>query len=112
MLGIIYVAFRTFQQLADQFVVAIFPFYALAAAAVFVVRRRQPPAVVPRPVRVIGYPFVPALFVLATLYMLGNALVEDPVHTGVAFLIILAGVPVYYTWLRGRRPESAGRWSA
>jgi len=111
-LGIIYVAFRTFQQLADQFVVAIFPFYALAAAAVFVLRRRRPPAVVPRPVRVIGYPVVPALFVLATLYMLGNALFEDPVRTGLAFLIILAGVPVYYTWLRGRRAESAGRGSA
>src|SRR5712692_8938896 len=111
-LGIIYVAFRTFQQLADQFVVAIFPFYALAAAAVFVLRRRRPPAVVTRPVRVIGYPVVPALFVLATLYMLGNALFEDPVRTGLAFLIILAGVPVYYTWLRGRRAESAGRGSA
>ncbi len=41
-LGIVYVAFRTFQQLADQFVVAIFPFYALAAAAVFTLRRRRP----------------------------------------------------------------------
>jgi hypothetical protein len=55
---------------------------------------------------------VPALFVLATLYMLGNALFEDPVHTGLAFLIILAGVPVYYTWLRGRRAEPAGSGSA
>lgn len=99
-LGIAYVAFQTFQQLADQFVVAIFPFYALAAAAVFVLRRRRPPAVAPRVVRVIGYPVVPALFVLATLYMLGNALWQDPLHTGVAFLIILAGVPVYLVWLR------------
>jgi hypothetical protein len=66
---------------------------------------------VPRPVRVIGYPVVPALFVLATLYMLVNALLEDVVHTGLAFLIILAGVPVYYTWLRGRPTEPAGRAS-
>jgi len=102
-LGIVYVAFQTFQQLADQFVVAIFPFYALAAAAVFVLRRRRPPAVVPRAVRVLGYPVVPALFVLATLYMLGNALWQDPLHTGVAFLIILAGVPVYLVWLRPSR---------
>src|SRR3989454_5932017 len=50
-------------QLADQFVVAIFPFYALAAAAVFVLRRRRPD--LPRPVRVLGYPVVPSLFVLA-----------------------------------------------
>src|SRR5260370_39370173 len=43
-LGIIYVALRTFQQRADQFVVAIFPFYALAAAAtVLLCRPRAPP---------------------------------------------------------------------
>src|SRR5205809_473387 len=107
LLGIIYVSLRTFQQLADQFVIAIFPFYALAAAAVFVLRRRRPPAVVPRAVRVLGYPVVPALFVLATLYMLGNALWQDPLHTGLAFLIILAGVPVYHVWLR----PAAGRGS-
>src|SRR5437588_758299 len=107
LLGIVYVAFQTFQQLADQFVVAIFPFYALAAAAVFVLRRRRPPAVAPRAVRVLGYPVVPALFVLATLYMLGNALWQDPLHTGLAFLIILAGVPVYQVWLRPSRGGSA-----
>jgi len=101
LLGIIYVSFRTFQQLADQFVVAIFPFYALAAAAVFTLRRRRPPAVLPRPVRVVGYPVVPALFVVATLYMLGNALWQDPLFTGLAFAVILAGIPVYYVWLRG-----------
>src|SRR6266700_2444632 len=101
LLGIIYVSLRTFQQLADQFVIAIFPFYALAAAAVFTLRRRRPPAVLPRPVRVVGYPMVPALFVVATLYMLGNALWQDPLFTGLAFAVILAGIPVYYVWLRG-----------
>jgi len=101
-LGIVYVAFRTFQQLADQFVVAIFPFYALAAAAVFTLRRRRPPAVLPRPVRVVGYPVVPALFIVATLYMLGNALWQDPLFTGLAFAVILAGIPAYRLWTRRR----------
>src|SRR2546429_2810523 len=99
LLGIVYVAFQTFQQLADQFVVAIFPFYALAAAAVFVLRRRRPPAVVPRAVRVLGYPVVPALFVLATLYMLGNPLWQDPPPPGGGCLIFLPAVPVYTVWL-------------
>lgn len=99
-LGIVYVAFQTFQQLADTFVVAIFPFYALAAAAVFVLRRRRPPSLEPRPIRVPGYPVVPALFVLASLYMLGNALREDVLHTGLAFGGILLGVPVYYGLIR------------
>jgi len=43
---------------------------------------------------------VPALFVVATLYMLGNALWQDPLFTGLAFAVILAGIPVYYVWLR------------
>ncbi len=99
-LGVLFVLAQTFEQLADRFVVAIFPFYALAAAAVFVLRRRRPDLA--RPVRVLGYPVVPALFVLATLYMLGNALREHPGATGLAFLIILAGIPVYGVWLRVR----------
>ena len=98
-LGVAFVLARTFEQLADQFVVAIFPFYALAAAAVFVLRRRRPD--LPRPVRVLGYPVVPLLFVLASLLILGNALREHPGPTGLAFGIILLGVPVYLWWTRG-----------
>lgn len=100
LLGIGFVLVQTFEQLADQFVVAIFPFYALAAAAVLVLRRRRPDA--PRPVRVFGYPAVPLLFVLASLLILLNALVEHPGATGFAFLVILAGIPVHYRWLRVR----------
>ena len=98
--GIAFVLARTFEQLADQFVVAIFPFYALAAAAVFVLRRRRPD--LPRPVRVWGYPAVPFLFVLASLVILGNALREHPGATGLAFGGILLGVPVYFLWSRMR----------
>jgi basic amino acid/polyamine antiporter, APA family len=102
-LGIGFVLIRTFEQLADQFVVAIFPFYALAAAAVFVLRRRRPDLT--RPVRVLGYPVVPLLFVLASFGILGNALWAHPRETGFAFLIILLGVPVYSWWTRSRRPR-------
>jgi amino acid transporter len=105
-LGVIWVLLLNFDQLADQFVVAIFPFYALAAAAVFALRRRQPDR--PRPVRVLGYPVVPLLFVLATFIILGNALREHPGPTGLAFGGILLGVPAYFAWLRWRpRPSGA-----
>jgi basic amino acid/polyamine antiporter, APA family len=100
-LGVVWVLFLNFEQLADQFVVAIFPFYALAAAAVFVLRRRRPD--LPRPVRVLGYPVVPLLFVLATFLILGNALWAHPRETGFAFLIILLGIPVYSWWIRRAR---------
>ena len=97
-LGVVYVLENDFAQLADKFILGIWPFYALAVAGVFVLRRRRPE--LPRPYRVWGYPLVPALFLLASVGLIMNALLTDPRNTGVTLLIILAGVPVY--WLRGR----------
>jgi len=99
-LGALFVLVRKFTELADQFIIGIWPFYALAVAAVFVLRRRRPD--LPRPVRVLGYPVVPLLFVSASLLILANALREHPGPTGLAFGIILLGVPVYLWWTRGR----------
>ena len=96
MLGVVYVLFNDFQQLADKFILGIWPFYALAVAAVFVLRRTRPD--LPRPYRTWGYPMVPLLFLLASVGMVLNALWTDPINTGVTFGIILAGVPVYLIW--------------
>ncbi len=95
-LGVLYVLFNDFQQLADKFILGIWPFYALAVAAVFVLRRTRPD--LPRPYRTWGYPVVPLLFLLASVAMVVNALWTDPVGTGITFGIILAGIPVYYAW--------------
>jgi amino acid transporter len=95
-LGITYVLLNDFQQLADKFILGIWPFYALAVAAVFVLRRTRPD--MPRPYRTWGYPVVPALFLLASVAMVVNALWTDPVNTGITFAIILAGIPVYFVW--------------
>ncbi len=95
-LGVVYVLLNDFQQLADKFILGIWPFYALAVAAVFVLRRTRPD--MPRPYRTWGYPVVPILFLLASVGMVVNALWTDPVNTGVTFGIILTGVPVYFGW--------------
>ena len=95
-LGVLYVLFNDFQQLADKFILGIWPFYALAVAAVFVLRRTRPD--LPRPYRTWGYPVVPVLFLVASVAMVVNALWTDPVNTGVTFAIILVGIPVYYAW--------------
>jgi len=50
-----------------------------------------------------GYPFVPLLFLLASVGMVANALLTDPLNTGVTLLIILAGVPMFYLWRLGGR---------
>jgi amino acid transporter len=95
-LGVVYVLQNDFAQLADKFILGIWPFYALSVAGVFVLRRKRPD--LPRPYRVWGYPIVPVLFLLASLGMVLNALVTDPENTGVTLVIILVGVPVYYLW--------------
>ena len=97
-LGVIYVLQNNFAQLADKFILGIWPFYVLTVATVFVLRRRRPE--LPRPYRVWGYPVVPAVFLLASVGMVANALITDPANTGVTLLIIAAGLPVY--WVRGR----------
>jgi amino acid transporter len=102
-LGVVYVLLNDFQQLADKFILGIWPFYALAVAGVYVLRRTRPE--LPRPYRTVGYPVVPALFLLASVGMVVNALVTDPVNTGVTFAIIAAGIPVFFVWQRSVKSE-------
>ena len=99
-LGVTYVLFNNFQQLADKFVLGIWPFYILAVTGIFRLRKRLPNA--ERPYRALGYPVIPIIFLLAATGMVLNALITDPVNTGVTFGIILAGIPVYYFTI-GRR---------
>ena len=103
-LGVLFVLTRTFEQLADTFVLSIWPFYGMAIAGLYRLRRIRPE--LPRPYRVPGYPVVPAIFIGAVVYLVGNAVVADPVWTGVTFGIVLAGIPVYYLFIR---PQSAVR---
>jgi amino acid transporter len=103
-LGVVFVLTRTFEQLADTFVLSIWPFYGLAIAGLYRLRRMRPD--LPRPYRVPGYPVLPAVFIVAVVYLVGNALVSDPVWTGVTFGIVLAGAPVYYLFFRQRTTEA------
>lgn len=95
-LGVVYVLLNDFQELANKFILGIWPFYALAVAAVFILRKRRPE--MERPYRAWGYPVIPALFLLASVAMVLNALWTDPVNTGITFGVILAGVPGYWLW--------------
>lgn len=102
-LGIAFVSVRSFAQLADQFVIGIWPFYALGVAAVFVLRRREPEA--ERPYRTWGYPVVPVLFLVAAVFLLGNYLLREPWTVAANVAVLLSGLPVYAVWrARGVRP--------
>ncbi|HEU0016635.1 MAG TPA: amino acid permease [Longimicrobium sp.] len=102
-LGVGFVLMRSFQQLADAFILGIWPFYALAVGAVYILRRRRPDA--PRPYRTWGYPLVPLVFLVASVAMLLNSAFNNAKMTLFGFGIILLGIPVYDLWkgMSGRR---------
>jgi APA family basic amino acid/polyamine antiporter len=103
-LGATFVLTRTFEQLADAFVTAFLPFYFLAVASIFRLRNRPDY----KPVfRVPGYPVVPAVFMLAVLYLLANAIIQESsrLSTLAVLGVCLTGVPVYLATV-GRRART------
>lgn len=111
-LAVVFVMVRTFDQLADAFVLGIWPFYAAGVAAVYVLRRKR--SDLERPYRVWGYPITPAIFLAAALFLLGNAYTTDlanafslvqglpsPAGTGstlLVFVILILGIPAFWLW--------------
>jgi APA family basic amino acid/polyamine antiporter len=84
-------SFRQFFSLA---IFAEWMFYMIAGSTVFVFRRREPHA--DRPYRVLGYPVVPAVFVLVSAALLYYTFTDNLKSSAAGCLAILAGVPVFY----------------
>ena len=101
-MGMIFILVRTFTALADQFIIGIWPFYALAVAGVFVLRRTRPG--LERPYKTWGYPLVPLVFLAGALFLLGNYLVSETSAFAIDIGIILTGIPAYLLWQRARNP--------
>jgi APA family basic amino acid/polyamine antiporter len=88
---------------------AVVLFAGVAVAALFVLRRREPNA--PRPFSAWGYPVAPAVFAVASLAIVANALWSDLVRplgggttwgpSAIGLLIIAAGIPIYW-WMQRR----------
>lgn len=74
-------------------------FYALAVGAVFVCRRTHPHLA--RPYRTWGYPFTPAIYLLAFVAALISLLVEKWQQSLAGSVIILAGA-IYYAYVSRR----------
>lgn len=93
---------KGFEELANTFVFTMWIFYGLAGASIFILRRRMPAAI--RPYRCWGYPVVPLLFVLAAAVMTGVTIYDSRVDNYKTTLpwiaVLLAGIPVYYVWLK------------
>ena len=91
-------------QLLDWVVFAVLIFYVLTIAGLFVLRRKRPDA--ERPYRAFGYPFVPALYMVAASTIALVLLLYRTKTSLPGLAIVLTGVPVYWLWKR--RAASAG----
>lgn len=78
---------------------AITLFLAVAVAAVFVLRAKEPDE--QRPYRAWGYPFFPALYVAASAAILLNALWSGPAGALASAAVMALGLPLY-VWFRSR----------
>ena len=85
-----------YDKLTDAAIFALWSFYGLTAAAVFVLRRSRPAA--PRPYRVWGYPVVPALFLVATTAILVSTVITSPASSAWGIVFMIAGLPFYWYW--------------
>ena len=88
----------SYEQLYTYVIFAVVFFHAATGTAVFVLRRTRPDA--PRPYSTWGYPWVPAIFVLSSLGLCANTLIERPVESLVGVLFLVLGLPAYAFWQR------------
>ena len=96
----------TYGQLLDFVIFAALVFYVATTAGLFILRRKLPDA--PRPYRAVGYPVLPALYIVLAIAVAIILLIADKTRTQAfsGLVLVLIGVPVYFAWraVEGRTP--------
>jgi APA family basic amino acid/polyamine antiporter len=103
----------SFDMLTDMLIFVSWLFYGLSAAGVFVLRVKM--SATPRPYRVWGYPFVPAIFVLFTVFFLSMTLYTDIrlfvegksviINSLFGLLLTALGIPLYWYFSKRKVTE-------
>lgn len=98
-----------YSNLLEYVISAALIFYVLTVAGVFRLRIKRPDA--PRPYRTIGYPVVPALYILAASTILAVLFAYRPATTWPGLLIVLLGIPIYLLigWTGGARDAQSSQ---
>jgi APA family basic amino acid/polyamine antiporter len=91
----------SYGQLLDYIIFAVLVFYILTIVGLFVLRRTRPN--VERPYRAVGYPVLPAIYIVMALFVDVVLLRYKPQFTWPGLIVVLLGIPVYYAWSRRAR---------
>jgi basic amino acid/polyamine antiporter, APA family len=102
----IVVSSGTYRQLFTRVIFTEWIFFAMMAGGIFLLRRRRDYAPV---YRVWGYPWVPIVFVAASVTIVVNRLIVQPIDSAIGVGIVALGVPVYYLWGQGGDGTETGR---
>jgi APA family basic amino acid/polyamine antiporter len=90
----------TYGDLLNYVVFAVLMFYILTVIAIFILRKKRPYA--ERPYKALGYPVVPATYILLAVAISIDLLIFKPQYTWPGLGIVLLGIPVYFMWKRVR----------
>lgn len=98
-----------YSNLLDYIIFAALIFYVLTIAGVFVLRRKRPDA--DRPYRALGYPVLPAIYMVGATIIMIVLLAYRAQTTWPGLVIVLTGVPVYFLWNKShdRKIDSPSR---
>jgi APA family basic amino acid/polyamine antiporter len=96
---------RSFPSALDYTTFAIVLATVADTAALYALRRRQP--LRRRPYRAWGYPWVPALYLVANALIAAGLLVGRPREALVGLLVLVSGLPVYALFAARARPAGA-----
>jgi|TARA_Y100000310_G_scaffold120953_2_gene119712 APA family basic amino acid/polyamine antiporter len=86
----------TFNQLITYIIFASWIFYGMSAGAVIVLRKKRPD--LNRPYKTPFYPWIPAIFILFSIFLTINTILEAPRDAAIGTVLILAGLPLYNYW--------------
>ncbi len=86
----------TFNQLITYIIFASWIFYGMSAGAVIILRKKKPE--MERPYKTPFYPWIPLIFILFSVFLTINTILEAPRDAGIGAGIILLGLPLYYYW--------------
>ena len=84
----------TYKDLITYATFASMIFYIVTIAGIFILRKKEPDT--PRPYKALGYPVLPALYILSALAICAVLVIMDTRNSGGALIIIALGIPVYF----------------
>jgi APA family basic amino acid/polyamine antiporter len=95
-----------YNELLALVIFGVLVFYVLTILGIYVLRRKYPE--MPRPYKALGYPVLPAIYIVTAAGLAILLLIFEPNYTLPGMGLILVGIPVYYLLLKKKNKESNG----